>query len=191
MPSSSGFEPRPPRFSVFLLRRFTARGVFNVDDVERKKFRNESTRLTDFFVEFVGGGFEVGKVDKLFPPDPKWYFLDGDAILSLRAASESLNFSNLRLNFRPRVETPRTRDGLWLRGGVDSPLGLGSSPGLDKTESGTSVCRTNSGLDFGVTENSRIFFSLLFSGFLQNFIKTCHVNYILCFSPFCSIKQRS
>jgi hypothetical protein len=96
---------------VFLLRLLTALGVFRVEDEDRKKFRNESTRLTGFFVTLVDGGV-VGTAERLLLFPPKWYFREGDAIRNLRAASESPNFSNLRLNFLPRVETPLARDGL-------------------------------------------------------------------------------
>jgi hypothetical protein len=72
----------------------TARGVLRVEEVDRKKFRKESTRLTGFLVAFVGGGAD-GSVDRLLPFEPKWYFRDGEAMRNLRAASESPSFSNL------------------------------------------------------------------------------------------------
>ena len=106
VPSSSGLEPRPPRFSVFRLRRFTARGVFNVDEVERKKFRKESTRLTDFFVEFVGGGAVdvVGNVVKLPTPVPKWYFLERwdqycKTFLTVTSNHAALNYGKILMHY--------------------------------------------------------------------------------------------
>jgi hypothetical protein len=87
-----------------------------------KKLRKESTLETTFspldfllfsklfwlfeFEEELAGGKNT------FPVWLNWYLRLGLAILSFRAVSESPNFSNFRLNFRPSVDTPRTREGL-------------------------------------------------------------------------------